>query len=453
MWSLTFTAEQVILDLAFVSLLLVLATMLRRRVGFLQRYFVPNCLVAGVIGFSLGPGILDLLPISTERMGVYVYHLLALTFIAVGLRGRATTSRAALHNGFIQILVFAVQTVIGLAIVSLVVLLIQPTLAPALGMLLTLGFGMGPGVAYAVGQSWEALGVEGAGSVGLTLSTAGFLVAYGTGIALVNRGIRRGEVGIEGQSSEAVRTGFVEDSTPEPAGMLTTSSAAIDALSLHVAVVGVVYLITFGLVSLAADGLVRAGLEREVPTLWSFHFIAANLLALLARRSIDRFASDRLIDAGLLNRLTGLCADYLIAASIMAINVTVIAAYALPISLLVLVGTPLTYLVVKWASRRSFTDHLFERFIGLYGEMTGTLTSGLALVRVTDPEYETPVAQDLALGSGVALTLGFPLLILINLPLTVFAGSWTGYAVVAGVLIVYAAGLLLAWRRFGFRWG
>ncbi len=80
--------------------------------------------------------------------------------------------------------------------------------------------------------------------------------------------------------------------------------------------------------------------------------------------------------------------------------------------------------------------------------MTGTISSGLALLRVTDPEYRSPVAQELVLSSGIALLLGFPLLLIINMPFTVFDGSISGFLTVLSMMAGYLVLLLLAWALY-----
>jgi glutamate:Na+ symporter, ESS family len=82
--------------------------------------------------------------------------------------------------------------------------------------------------------------------------------------------------------------------------------------------------------------------------------------------------------------------------------------------------------------------------------MTGTINSGLVLIRITDPEFETPAAEDLAYGGGIALFLGFPLLILLNLPIVFFNNSITGYWIALGAMIAYLLILLLVWRLIGY---
>lgn len=453
-WDQAFTVEQFVVDFMLVSALLVAGTVGRRYVGLFQRFLVPNSLIAGALGLVLGPELLHLVDFSLDRMGMYVYHLLALTFIGVGLQRPSGRSRGAVGFGFIQILSFLIQVLIGLGIGLGIVYLIDPTFIPAVGTLLPLGLGMGPGIAFSIGQSWEAYGFAGGGSVGLTIAALGFLVAYSSGILIVNRGIRQGRAAhvteADGRDAD-VRTGLVKRGEPAVGARLTLSPSAIEPLTFHVGLIGGVYLLTYVLLQGAAAGLVAAGLEREVPTLWSFHFVFANVLALGTRRLLDARGLAYLVDDGLMSRSTGFFADVLIATSVMGISLSVAEAYLVPLLVMCGVGSFVTYLAVRWAAERAFADYHFERFAGIYGQMTGTISSGLALIRVADPDYRTPVAQDLVLGSGIAFVLGFPLLLLINLPFTVYQGALEGYWVVFGAAAAYLAFILVVWTRFGLQ--
>ena len=371
------------------------------------------------MGLILGPALLGWVDFSTDRMGVYVYHLLALTFIGVGLRRTGGRTEGAVHIGFIKVLTYLLQALIGLGVALLFLWLVSGDLVPAVGMLLPLSFGMGPGIAFSIGQSWEAYGFAEAANIGLTLAAVGFLVAYFTGMVVVNQGIRHGQTTLVKRDTmnEAMRTGLVKSEPREVGARLTFFSGAIDTLTFHFALIGTLYLVTYGVTLALAEGLVWAGLERELPTLWSFNFILANLLALLTRRVMDARSIDYLIDAGMVNRITGLLADLLVATAIMAISLGIAWQYIGPILVMSTLGAIVTYLAIKRVMQRVFSRYQFERTVGLYAEQTGTISSGLALIRVMDPEFSTPVAQDQVLGSGVALALGFPLLLLINLPL------------------------------------
>ena len=153
----------------------------------------------------------------------------------------------------------------------------------------------------------------------------------------------------------------------------------------------------------------------------------------------------------MIHRITGTFADYLIAASIMGISLAFAWRFVIPLVLICALGAWLTYAFVRWSCWKLFSLHRFERFIGMFAQMTGTIASGLALLRVTDPEYRSPVAQELVLSSGMAMGFGFPLLILINLPFTLFDGSLYGFslllALMAGYLILLLGAWALYWRR------
>jgi ESS family glutamate:Na+ symporter len=106
--------------------------------------------------------------------------------------------------------------------------------------------------------------------------------------------------------------------------------------------------------------------------------------------------------------------------------------------------------MLYWICWRAFDDYHFERFIELFGEMTGSINSGLVLLRVTDPEFETPVAEDAIYGGGLALFLGIPLLITLNVPFAFYNNSVEGYWVTLGILVGYWILLWIFWRGIGF---
>jgi len=111
---------------------------------------------------------------------------------------------------------------------------------------------------------------------------------------------------------------------------------------------------------------------------------------------------------------------------------------------------PATGFMLYWTSKRAFDDYHFERFIELWGEMTGTINSALVLLRVTDPEFETPVAEDAVYGSGITLFLGIPMLIALNVPIVMYGNAIKGYWITLGILIGYMILLWILWRAIGF---
>lgn len=453
-WDFTLNFKDVVLDVTYLGLFLVLGTILRRYVSFFQKYLVPNNIIGGFLGLIVSQQMLGIVNLDGNRLGQYVYHLLALTFIVIGLgKSKNNFGRGPISKAFTELSCYIVQGVVGLVVALLFLYTIWPDFPVAMGLLVPLGFGMGPGIAYTMGHSWESMGFEGGGMIGLTFAAIGFLVAYFGGVAIINWGIKKRETAlIKGPESlnNDIRTGIVKENSPEIAGFLTLSPEAIEPMAFQIGLIGIVYAITYWLIFGITTLLTKANLQDFVATVWSFHFIIALLIAVTVRKILDVTNKSYLIDSGLMNRVSGVCVDFLVTGSIVAINLVIVARYWLPIALMSALASVLTYYLIRYTSKRAFDDYHFERFVGIFGEMTGTINSGLVLVRVTDPEFKTPAAEDLVFGGGIALFLGFPLLILLNAPMHYWKNSIGGYWMTLGLMLLYLVVLWVVWRLIGF---
>ena len=163
---------------------------------------------------------------------------------------------------------------------------------------------------------------------------------------------------------------------------------------------------------------------------------------------------DHVLDNGTLTRISGGSVDIMVAASIAAISVVVVAEFWVPIVAMCLVGGFLTLITVPWITSRLFTDHRFHRTLMIYGAATGTMPTGLALLRVLDPQFETPVAFDFMYSSGLTFALAIPFILIINLPAYwVKYGNplyfWLAVLVAFAYLVFCAVTFLLISRRRG----
>ncbi len=453
-WDFGINFKDFVLDITLLGILLVLGTILRRYVPFFQKYLVPNNIIGGFLGLLLSQEVLGLLQFDSDRLGQYVYHLLALTFIVIGLgKSKKKFGRGPISKAFSELSCYIIQGLVGLLVGFALLYTFWDDFPLSIGLLVPLGFGMGPGIAYTMGHSWEVKGLIGGGDIGLTFAAIGFIVAYFAGIAIINHGIKKRETTmIKGPESlnNDIRTGIVKENSPEIAGFLTLSPEAIEPMAFQIGLIGLVYALTYFVIYGLAQLLQRANLSDFVATVWSFHFIIALLIAVAMRKVLDVTNKSYLIDTGLMNRISGVCVDFLVTGSIVAINLVIVAQYWLPILIMSLLAGLTTYYLLRFLHRRAFDDFQFERLVGIFGEMTGTINSGLVLVRVTDPEFKTPVAEDLAYGGGIALFLGFPLLILLNAPMHYWKNSVSGYWITLGLMIAYLLILWIAWRLSGF---
>ena len=460
-WDLDVNLRFVVLDFLFLSTFLMIGTVLRRYVKFFQKYLIPNNLIAGFLALVIGSQGFGLIDLHSDRLILYVYHLLALTFIALGLRqSKNNWTKGPVSKSISALTAYLIQGSIGLIVALVLVYTIKPDLFIGIGLLLPLGFGMGPGLAATMGNSWDnelvKLGYEavGAGQIGLTFATIGYLYAFFAGMALIQWGIRNGKSKLItnlDSITEDMRKGVYKDGKPPIAGKLTLTTEAIEPLAFQLSLIGLVYLATWFVVKWLTTMMGNnPGLEGFVGTIWSFHFVIGLLIALLVRTILDKVGRSYVIDKGLMNRSMGVFLDFLVIGAVAAISFKIVLNNWEAILIMSALAGPATGFMLYWTSKRAFDDYHFERFIELWGEMTGTINSALVLLRVTDPEFETPVAEDAVYGSGISLFLGIPMLIALNVPIVMYGNAIKGYWVTLGVLIGYMMLLWIVWRAVGF---
>ncbi len=180
--------------------------------------------------------------------------------------------------------------------------------------------------------------------------------------------------------------------------------------------------------------------------MWSFHFIAAAILAIGIRKIFDSTRVSAYIDDTTMTRCSNLFMDFMIVASVAAISFAVVAAYWLPLLSISVFAILATWMVVQMMTKSAFRQFRLERFAAIFGNMTGTLQSGLVLLRILDPTMRSPVSFNLVYGSGLALVFGFPLLILINAPVHYFSDVNQGFLAVLFTLIIYLVLITFFWQ-------
>ncbi len=454
------------IDLGVISAGLLIATFIRARVRFFQRYLIPNALTAGFILLPFYNFVFPALGLSNLSLGQLVYHLLSISFVAMTLRRSkpaGTWGDKRIYATSVGILSqYALQALLGLLITFLFMKTMMPSLFPSFGFLLPLGYALGPGQAYAIGQGWEAFGFKGGGSVGLTFAAFGFLWACFGGIFLVNYGIRKGWLAnrfADRLEKQGIKTGVYERGQDRPVGSyLTTETEAIDSMTFNTAVVLVVYLLSYLLLRLITYLLSFAGpLGHDLAVnLWAISFIFAALVGLAVKLVLGKLKIEYTVDNHTLTRLAGLSVDLMVAASIAAISIVVLQHYWLPMLVLSVLGGLVTLVTVPWICSRLFKDHQFHRTLIIFGASTGTLPTGLALLRSIDPDFETPVASDYMYATGITFVLAIPFILSINLPAySVSRGDpvyfWYAVLVSLGYLIVVGASFVLLARSRAFQ--
>lgn len=412
------------IHLAAISIGLLLGVLLRNKIKLLQRFLIPASIIGGffllVFYNFIAPG----MGMNNDFLGDLVYHLLNISFIAMMLRipekDKTRKGPAIRQNVVALVAQYGFQCLIGLLGAFLMIKTFAPDLFPAIGFTLPLGFELGPGQAYSMTQPWESMGFHGATSVGLTMAAIGFIVGSVGGVILINIGIRRkwlSDEQIEKLRSREVKTSFLSE-TRSPGAMLTTNSEAIDSFTYHVALVSITYLISYlalSGISLLLGMIGPLGVQLA-NSLWGINFVFSVFCAILVRSVMCRFNLGRSIDNLTLNRIQGISVDFTVCASLGAITLSLIAQYWLPIVILSLLGIGICCFLLPWYCSRLFSDNQFYRTLIIFGTSTGTLPTGLSLLRVVDPDFETPVAEDFVYATGIMLPLAIPIILSVNLP-------------------------------------
>ena len=77
----------------------------------------------------------------------------------------------------------------------------------------------------------------------------------------------------------------------------------------------------------------------------------------------------------------------------------------------------LTYLAINFLVKITYDKKYYvEYFLGIFGMLTGTASTGLALLKGVDPEFNSPVAEEMVLGSGTAIAMALPLFAILMFP-------------------------------------
>ena len=442
-----------IIDIGLVSVALLIATYLRSKIGFFQKYLIPNALTAGFILIPVYNYLLPALGVTTNSLGDMVYHLLNVSFISMSLRSAPPKEKGQSRGGVFGmstgiLLGYATQALLGL----LLCVIFFPGLHLAFGLHLPLGFALGPGQAYAIGKGWESMGFVGGASVGLTFAALGYLWACFGGVVLINVGLRKHWVSEEAlkmmSNKDMLRGVIAKDEDKPSAGKLTTDTEAIDSFSYHLALVLAVYLLSFLVLKGISFLLSFAGnAGNELATnLWGINFIFSSVLASATRKVIDKLHVGHLVDDATMTRISGFSVDFMVAGALGAISLVFVGQYWLPILVLSIVGGIMITYTVPWMSSRMFNDFRFERMLMLYGVSTGTLSTGLALLRVMDPEFKSKVSSDYMLSAGLTFVIAIPFILSINLPAKAFVtGDMKYFWLMIAVCTAYLIYVIIAY--------
>lgn len=415
---------------AFMGLMLLAGILLRATVKPFQYLLFPACLIGGTLGFVLHST--GAFKCETSLLEAVAYHLFTVSFISIGLTGQGNSGapkgglKELVKGALWMSLIFGISLPLQATIGALVIYgynLFHAPIFEGLGLLAGLGFTLGPGQALAIGKVWETFDVQHAATLGLTFSAIGFFIASFVGVPLANWGLRKGYASTserKGLDRELLKGVMDREGEKEDIGKRTMHSANVDTMAFHLALVGLVYVLTYAFVK-----FLTARLSPESGTMqWGFFFMWGMTFALIIRWIMGKVGLGHLIDAGVQRTITGTSVDFLIISTFTAVQIGVVRQFLIPIVLISLLAGSATTLLILYFGRR-LASFGFERTMGIYGTCTGTASSGLLLLRIVDPEFKSPAALEIGVMNffnfftctGSMILISAPVVYTMSLPL------------------------------------
>ncbi|MBL7139509.1 MAG: sodium:glutamate symporter [Planctomycetes bacterium] len=427
--------------ISFIGLCLALYAgyLLRSKVRLLQWLYLPSSVLGGLLALVViqvaehrGHPLPEEWTAGWDALpGLLINVVFACLFLGHPLpRVRDLWRRAGPQLAYGQVVAWG-QYVVG---VGLVLVLLGPLfgVGPMFGGLIPVGFEGGHGTAGGLGPTFVDRGWPQGKDLALASATAGVTSAIVVGMILINWAARRGHLAggrKPNTLSTLERAGIIPLDRRPSAGRMTVSSDAIGSLTFHLMVVGVAILIGYLLKEAAwlIEGMVNAGLSEKAREASALHIVVKSfplfplcMIGGLAVQAVEqRFDRHDLVDAGLTRRIQNAALDFLVIAAIATIRIQAVAEMLTPFLILVAAAIAWNVLCVVLLARRMLPDAWFERAIAEMGQSMGVTATGLLLLRVVDPDYETPAADAFAskqllhepfMGGGLWTSTAIPLL-------------------------------------------
>ena len=439
-----FTPWTLFSDLGIIAALLLAGKLLRVYVKFIQKLFIPPSLIAGLLGLLLGPNGLGVLPLS-NFISVYPAVLIAMVFGALPLSSpkiefKSTFKRIAPLWAYSQLGMLFQWGVLGILGFSLFKW-IWPSLNDAFAVMLPTGFYGGHGTAAAIGEAFATSGWDEAGSLGMTTATIGVILAIIFGLLFIKIAARKGFTSyitdFDSLPNE-MRSGLIPHEKRESAGKRTTSSISIESLTFHFALV---------LICSFSGWLISRGVKSAMPRLDLPVFSCAFVTGLCFKQIFDHTRVSEYIDFSTMSNISSFSTDLLVAFGVASIKLAVVVKYAVPLIVLILVGTIVVYFTVFYFGKRFLGKGWFEKSIFAWGWWTGTMAMGIALLRIVDPKQESKAMDDYALAYLPCAPVEILLITIVPVLFSAGLGLWLSIGCLILSLMIIALARAMKWSR------
>ena len=401
---------------------LMAASLIKKKFKILQESLIPTSVLAGtllLIASAIYKLCTGLHMFESNFYGgngstileIITYHTLALGFIASTFTDSKNTlgkerQVEIFNTGLTTVSSYMIQAIGGMGFTMLLAKFLKD-IFPVSGVLLCFGFGQGTGQAMNYGNIYETqYGFIGGKSFGLTIAAFGFLCASFGGVFYLNYLKKSSKADIVIKRNTTIRTAKNADDDKVPV------FESMDTLSVQLAFVMGAYLITY--LCMLLLGNLLPGLKAVI---YGFNFLLGVLAATVTKSIVYKLYDKKILkkkymNTFLMTRIRNFFFDIMVVAGIAAIQLNALGNYLWILILLGLIGLVLTYMYNHFVARVLFKDYSQEQFLGMFGMLCGTASTGIILLREVDPDFNSPVADNMVYQNFPAILFGFPLMIL-----------------------------------------
>ena len=408
--------------LAMLLCALLVASLIKKNVKVLNESLIPTSVLAGTILLiisSIYKLCTGMHMFESDFYGgngstileIITYHTLALGFIASTFTDSKNTLNKErqveiFNTGLTTVSTYMVQAISGMGLTMILAKFIKD-IFPVSGVLLCFGFGQGTGQALNYGNIYETqFGFYGGKSFGLTIAAFGFLCASFGGVFYLSYLRRSSKVDVIINRNKTVKTEKNANDDIVPV------FESMDTLSVQLAFVMGSYLLTY--LSMLLLGNLLPGLKAVI---YGFNFLLGVLAATVSKSFVNKLYNKNIlkknyINTFLMTRIRNFFFDIMVVAGIAAIQLNTLGNYLWILIVLGIIGLVFTYMYLHFVSSVLFKNYSQEQFLGMFGMLTGTASTGIILLREVDPDFNSPVADNMVYQNFPAILFGFPLMIL-----------------------------------------
>lgn len=415
-------------DLIVLFVFLLIGFVLREVIKPIQRLFIPASVLGGAIALILGPQCLGLITLP-ETLGSMASPMIGIVMTCIILGTTLTRGKLKSYAGTtnVECLVYFGQMGLGL-LVGILLKAVWSELPPHWGILSVYAFFGGHGAASSAGQFYEEQGFAGALDLGIILATLGLMLAMIIGMIIINIGVRKGwaKVVNTDASDASLYGGVIPTEQQKPIGMGVVSGGGINSMALQLGIVFVCIFLGDKIFELLGNYLPIA---KQFPAFLHGMVGAAIVWFLMLRTHTDKY-----LDSKSISTISGLALEICVTAAVATLNVKMLASFLVPILILTAVMMAFTIFACFFFGKRWLKQDWFETMCGMFGQVTGSATTGIALIRCVDPDGKTTAYESFGVAGSIFAPLAAVLVAI--MPMLTMSSEWIVIAIGLGVAAV-----------------